>query len=146
MRRELDGPFLAVHVRAVTLVDEPVVAPVNPDVELVLLDDLDDRLDHVLPEHVFGDDGEIGFDEQAAVERGDGRRDRQRFDEHLHPARRPPAGDGELDPGVAHFFDGLLARVGEDFFLGDEGAVHVGEQQAGATGCGMFRDRDHASM
>ena len=49
-------------------------------------------------------------------------------------ARRTPAGDGELDPGVAHFLDGSLGTVGEEFFLGDEGAVHVGEQQAGTNG------------
>ena len=56
--------------------------------------------------------------------------DFQRIDEHGHAAGRASAGDCEFYSGVAQAEDGLNGALGEDFFLGDQRAVHVGDDQA----------------
>ena len=81
-------------------------------------------------ERVALDHGEVGIDEHAAVEAGDGALQSERLDQHAHAARRPAAGDGERNAGVVQLPDRRLRRLGQHLVLGDQRAVHVRQQKA----------------
>ena len=99
-RLELHGVRLAVDVRPVGVAHEPVGAAVDPDREPEGLEQLDRRRDEVVGDRALLDHVEVGLDHETAVEPGERRTDRERLDEHLHPARRAPARHREVDPGV----------------------------------------------
>ena len=50
--------------------------------------------------------------------------------EHRHAARRPPRSDGQRDPGGSEGPAGPDSARGQEFVLGDEGPIDVGQQQA----------------
>ena len=103
-RLELYGPLFARDVSGFDVADEPVFVGVNPGVEFVIEDQLHDFFHDVGWQDILLEDCfQVGLDDDAAVECGDGLVEFQWFDEHGHAFGRAAAGDGELDSGVAHF-------------------------------------------
>ena len=109
-RRELDGPLLPRDMRRVLLLDEPVLAPVDPYRQAVRCNGRDDTSGDAGRQDVLLDDRHVGSDEHAAVETRDGRGQGQRLDQHRHPARRASAGDGKGDSGVVETWTASMAR------------------------------------
>ena len=56
--------------------------------------------DELVRDDALLDDVMVGLDDEPAVEGRDRRRERERLDEHRHPARRPAARHREVDAGV----------------------------------------------
>ena len=106
-RRELDGVRLACDVRAVGIAHEPVRSVVDPDGEARGLEDLDRPRHERGRDRVLLDDVHLRLDDEAAVEAGQRRTQREWLDEHLHPPRRPPARQGEVDTRLVQLVCGL---------------------------------------
>ena len=117
-------------MRRVLVTDQPLLLGVDPGVQPLVEDQLHGLLGRRGIERVALDDREIGIDEHAAVEAGDGALQRERLDQHAHAARRPAAGDGEHDAGIVQRTRRRLRRLGQHLVLGDQRAVHVRQQKA----------------
>src|SRR5579859_2345014 len=100
--RKFYGPLLARDVRGVGVAHEPVDVGVEPDVEGVRLDGGYHGFGNSRGQKFLIDYGfEVGLDQDAAVEGGQGLGEFQGIDEHGHAAGRASAGDGEFDSGFA---------------------------------------------
>jgi hypothetical protein len=108
---------------------EPIDPAIDPDIELVRPDDCDRRLDNFVLKDALFDDTEIRPDEKAAVERGDGRGESERFDEHLHSARGPTARDREGDVCSRQRLHARQGARREHFLSCDERAIDIGEKK-----------------
>ena len=64
---------------------------VDPDGEARGLEELDRPRHERVRDRALLDDVDLRLDDEAAVEAGQRRTQRERLDEHLHPPRRPPA-------------------------------------------------------
>ena len=73
----------------------------------------------------------LRIDHEPAVERSERALEVERLDEHLHPAGRAPARDGEVDPRLVELVNGLDGAR-ELLVHRDERPVDVGEQKADA--------------
>ena len=76
------------------------------------------------------DHAHVRVDVDAAIEAGDLTLELQRLDEHLHAARRPTAGERKRDACAPKLLSRGDRILGEHFLLRDQGAVHVGDDQA----------------
>jgi hypothetical protein len=115
-------------VRAVGVAHEPLIAPIDPDVEPVLGNEPDRCLRDLWRQWVGVDHGEIRLDEDAAVEGGNGRVDPEGIREHDHAAWRAAARDGEADPLLMQSVDCSPRPFGQHFVMRNERPVHVGKQ------------------
>jgi hypothetical protein len=129
-RRELHRLRLMRDVRAGRVADEPVGAPVHPDVELEGLEQLEYRCDELVRDDSLLEHLHAGLDDEASVERGERRRERERLDEHRHALRGAAARHREADAGLVERVDRLDRARGERLVHADECPVHVGEQEA----------------
>src|SRR5580700_36689 len=128
---KLHGPLFARDVRRFDIAHEPRRVRVDPDIEFVVEDLANDLLYNVGRQNVLRQDGfEIRLNDYTAVECRDRLVELQRFDQHGHPLRRAPAGDGELDTGLAQFEDRLNRALGENFVVGHQCAIHVGDHES----------------
>ena len=128
-RREAHRVGLFGDVRDVRVAQQPFGAAIQPHVELVFADQLDDRLDQPRIDRAFLDHRHVRPRVQAAVERRQRQRQLQRLDEHLHPARRAPARHGELHAGVFQRMHRRDRPVGQLLVVGHQRPVDVGEHE-----------------
>src|SRR5207249_5650001 len=127
--RKLHCPFFAIDMRAMALAHEPIGAAINPNIKAVRFDGLHRRLYDVGLYNALLQQGEVWLDEHSAIKRRDRRRQGQRLDQHLHSSRRTAAGDSELDTSHAHLGDGGAGPFVKHLFVGQEGSIHVSEEQ-----------------
>ena len=83
----------------------------------------------VVGNEVLLDDVEVRLDDEAAVEPRERRLDRERLDEHLHPPRRAPARDREVDARLVERVDGVDRARGEGLVRAHERPVHVRQDE-----------------
>src|SRR5262249_3794369 len=111
------------------VVYEPLAAPVDPEVELVLGDERHRRFRNLRRQCMGLDYGEIGVDEDAAIETGDRAIDLEGINEHRHAARRPAARDGKADVLLMQRMDGNPCPFRQGLVTRDERPIHIGEEQ-----------------
>ena len=126
-RWKFHRPLLAIDMRAMALWHEPIDAAIDPHNELVRFDNFDHGCDNILLQHALLDHAEIWPNEKSAVERGDWRRECERLDQHLHPARRAPARDREGDTSLAHLVHCGFRALGQHLLARDESAIDIRE-------------------
>ncbi len=96
-----------------------------------MLDDGPDHFGgHVAGKQLLGNRLEIGGNNHAAIKARDRLRDFQGLDQHLHAARRPAAGNPKQDAGIVQLLNCLDGAGSEDFVLGDERAIDIGDDEA----------------
>ena len=134
---ELDRPRLPVDVGSLGVRDVPVGAAVEPDVELERLHEVDDWSYEVLGDRSLLEGVHVPVDDDAAVEGGNGSLQVEGLDQHLHAPGRAAARDGEEDAGIVQPVDGVDGGLREHLVLGDEGPVHVRQEQADGLGVGL---------
>src|ERR1700733_476673 len=128
-RSKLDGPLLPRDMGRVEIANKPVLAAIEPDIHLVLEDDLQRALCRIGGKHVLFHDGHVGLDENSAVEPGNRRLQSQRIDQHRHAARRTAAGNRKGDAcGLQSLHSRSRARR-QHFLRSDERTVDVGQDK-----------------
>ena len=70
-RGKLDGRLFPRHVARLGVPDQPVSVTIKPGIHTVVQDDVERARGNVWGQHVLFDDGQIGIDEDPAVEAGD---------------------------------------------------------------------------
>ena len=73
-------------------------------------DDVERASGDIGGKHMLCHDGHVGLDEDAAIEAGNRRPQRQRLDQHRHAARRPAAGDRKGNARGLERLHGRAAR------------------------------------
>ena len=125
---ELYGPGLARHMRRVRIADQPLIFRIDPRVQSAVEDQLQGLRGRRRIERVALDHREVGIDEDAAVKACDSALQSERLDQHAHATWRPAAGNGERNAGVKQLPGRRLCRRCQHLVLGNQRAVHVGQQ------------------
>ena len=131
--RKFDRPFLAIDVRPVAFTNKPIVAAVDPGVELVRRDDRENRFNRMSRQDVLFEQGKVRPDKPPAIECGQRSSETERPAEHLHSARRTAARDRE---GNARARQSLHVRDrprGQHFLVRNQRAVDIGQDQLDRT-------------
>src|SRR5690242_3073024 len=104
---------------------KPVLVAVNPDVEIMLGQNVDHRLYRFAREQAFANDGKIGPHEQASVKGGDWVLKVKIVDQHLHASWRAAAGDGENDSRTSDPSNGGTGPRRQNLVGSDQCTVNV---------------------
>jgi hypothetical protein len=127
---ELHRPSLTLDMGRGRITDQPVFFRIDPDVEAPI-----EQQRHGLSggrgiEQMAFDHRQVGVDEDSAVEAGDWLGQGQGLDQHAHAAGRAAAGDGQGYAGLNQRRRRGHRGRRQHLVLGDQGAVHVGQQKA----------------
>src|SRR5579885_866508 len=128
-RRHVDRVDFVIHVVAVAVEDHPLVADKDPGADAVLVEDVDRLAGNLGREADLLDDGEVGFDDGAAVVAAERQGDGQRIAHRLEPEGRPAAAEGEADAGGVEPAHGGDRGGAQRFLGGDKGAVDIADDE-----------------
>jgi len=129
MRLESHRVGLALDVRTVRVEDEPLVPPIHPRGQAEGLEEVERGSNEVLRDRALLEHLELRAHQEPAVERRDRCRERERLDEHRHPARGAAARHREQDSRFVQALYRLDRTRGQLLLLRDEGAVDVREDE-----------------
>src|SRR3954451_12582777 len=126
---ELYRPLFAVDVRSMALTYEPIIAAVDPCIELVPRHRFHRGFDHIGLQDTLLNHRKVPADEHPAVKRRNRRSKPQWLNQHLHSPRRASAGDGKFDADPPHAADGRASTISEDLVVGEKCSVHIRQEQ-----------------
>src|SRR5436190_5143012 len=126
---ELYRPFFPVDMRTMTLTHEPIVAAVDPCIEIMPRHRFHRRFDHIGLQDTLLNHRKIPADKHPAVKCRNWRSKPQWLNQHLHSARRASAGDGKFDADPPHAADGRASTISQDLVVGERCSVHIRQEQ-----------------
>src|SRR5262249_26368026 len=128
-RLKLDSRRFPFGMRSIRIRDVPLGVAVDPRVETVPANRVDHGRRYVGRDRPFFDDGQVGLDDDPAVERRHRPVDLERVDQHAHAARRPSARDREERAALVRPLDRLDRARRQRLALRDERPVDVRKQR-----------------